>query len=460
LYMQFFPSLEDNKVILNKKHFKRSSKIKSKLSFGHFFSWNREELSGPFFIRLGSWKKAVLIESQSDFPEYKIGVPIDFFDNITIPNNIPFQILIDGIDIYLGPVIAILVNKNILKSKKKLKRYFDYFADYYNINGLIYLFSIENVNLENKTIVGYYYQPPTNYTNGKFIKGIFPYPDVIYRRKRVNANNAQYSALLEHLDGNIFNGSDFNKYQMWQALFSNPHLQIHLPETKLLRTVQDLNDLLYSYRTVYLKPVNGSFGRGLFTVTKTSSYYLFQNRKKKKVKISLNDRKKVAILLGKIQNGKPYLVQRSVAFTKENKNIDFRVIMQKDTSQKWKCSGIIARYGRTGNIYTNDTSKIMSGSEALKLTFSLNKKEIIRKLNEVVSISTTVCKTIELFYGNYGDFGIDLIIDENLHIWIIEVNVLHIHSIAYYLTDQLQMYQKVVTRPLEYAKSLTIFHQR
>jgi len=114
--------------------------------------------------------------------------------------------------------------------------------------------------------------------------------------------------------------------------------------------------------------------------------------------------------------------------------------------------------GFKSRIHTNNISYIGFGREALQIIFRLSPEQALEKENEMIRICTEACLIIERAYGHFGDVGIDVVVDENLKIWILEINKSHQHDIARYLQkDDPNMYNKLVSMPLEYAKALAGF---
>ncbi len=436
LKIKWVTELENNTIIL-------STELRSDFKI----------LSKSYFLHFGAWKKEVILKFDNSLSENIIGLPIRLMEDFVISDNLPYEIYIRGVNIYLGPVIAILANKKDL-TPKLLNKYWGYFLNYHQIKGLIYICSLNGINQSNKTVEGYYYKPPMNRDKAEFIEGVFPYPYVVYRRIKVS-NNFIYNDLIIHAKHRVFNQYRFNKYELWQALYSESQIRKHLPHTKLLINKKSLDMMLKLYGTVYLKPINGSFGKGIIKVMLTSEGYLFINWQN--IKKIIFNRKEVSAYLERIKNGREYIVQQDVGIIIEKKNIDFRVIMQKDENQNWSYSGTITRFGKIGRICTNDVSEISLGKDALQNVFSLSDKESYNKEHEIIEICTLACETIEYFFGNYGDVGIDIVIDSNLKVWILEINDLHQHILAAKLANYPQIYEKVITRPLEYAKSLAGF---
>ncbi|QIQ33364.1 hypothetical protein DER53_11780 [Parageobacillus toebii NBRC 107807] len=134
-------------------------------------------------------------------------------------------------------------------------------------------------------------------------------------------------------------------------------------------------------------------------------------------------------------------------------------LCKKNSSKHWNCSGIIARLGNRTEITANfDRSGIfLTGKEALRKVFQMNEREVFLKEQEMIDLCVSACKTFDQCGGNYADLGIDLIIDENLKVWLIEIHPLYDHQLPLYSIKDRQMYLKVVTAPFEYAKSLAGF---
>lgn len=400
-------------------------------------------------LHFGAWKKRVDVEFNDHLPQDTIGLPVHLKTEVTIPDQLPYEMYADGTDLHLGPVIALLISKKGL-TPGLLNEYRGYFANYQSIKGLIYLCSVNGINPRNKTVEGYYYNPQDNEDKAPWVQGIFPYPGVIYRRIRINKSGL-YDDLIVHTDRRIFNPYYLNKWELWESIRSNPLILDHLPHTKLLDNPQSLKEMMALYGSVYLKPANGSMGQGIVKLEKTSKGYLYINRYKGRTFINNED--KLWAFLRRMRNGRKYLIQQSVALTYQNKNVDFRVIMQKDGSKQWTCSGMIARYGKEGRFYTNDVSSISVGRDALRTVFPFNEEEAGRKEEEIISICTSACQLIEHKYGPFGDVGIDVTVDPNQKVWLLEINSRHQHMMPSYLQDDPQMYSRVLTRPLEYAKS-------
>lgn len=419
------------------------------------FPNSRRPEDNRVFFHFGSWVKKVDIQYDEHISENTIGLPVKFSQHITIPATIPYELFLDGPHIHVGPVIAFMVSRKKLTTKL-LDYYRVYVSNCQNLKGLIYVCSLNEINIANKTVQGYYYNPVrANRGKDPWEKGNFPYPGALYRKIRL-VNDIRYNDLSGRVGNKIFNSVNFNKLQLKEILTSDPQMRKHLPDTAPLKNVKALNKMLNLHGSVYLKPVKGAFGAGIQKVDRVKSRkdYIFIHRDGTKTVV--NKIRTVEKLFRRLTNSEHYLIQQSVAFISKNKHVDFRVIMQKDESENWKCSGIIARFGKERRIYTNDISSIQLGRAALRTTFQLDDDQASNKEQEIISICKQACVILEKFYGNYGDLGIDVVVDKALKVWLLEVNCQHQPEIAAPKEDP-QMFYTVITRPFEYAKALAGF---
>jgi len=230
----------------------------------------------------------------------------------------------------------------------------------------------------------------------------------------------------------------------------------HTPHTVRLNSNDNIKEMLDLYQAVYLKPATGRFGKGIQKIEKTPDGYLF----KEKIGIGKCCKGLAAVfqLVERYKKNKKYIIQQAIPNNYQSKPVDFRVILQKDGNLKWVCSGIIAKIGVRGRIYTNSISSIELGREVLQEIFGLSLEQTLKKEKEMIRICTKACLIIERTYGYFGDVGIDVVVDENLKVWVLEINKSHQHDITRYLqNDDPDMYNRVVSRPLEYAKALAGF---
>lgn len=403
--------------------------------------------SGTITLHLGAWTKTLKVLLLETLDENTIGLSHQLALSFTIPDTLPYDMYLEGDDLYLGPVIAVVVRKGEL-SQGRLKYWTDYCRNYHDIRGLIYFCMVHGIDTCTKTIKGYYYDPNEE---EQWKCGTFPYPGVVYQRTGISTDILQ--DLNMHTDGKVFNAYLFNKWEMWKVLSQAGFT--YTPHTAKFSDLKSLKEMLSLYPSVYLKPARGRFGIGILKVEKIPKGFLI--KKEYGSHQCEDDPAQVFQLINKYKKKREYIIQQSVPLIFERKPVDFRVILQKDKSQNWTCSGTIAKMGYEGFIYTNTTSAVYLATEALKMVFGLNPEQALEKENEIIRICKEACQIIENTYGIFGDVGIDVVVDENLNIWILEINKLHQHTMVKLLREDPDIYNRVITKPLEYAKALAGF---
>lgn len=398
-----------------------------------------------FSIRLGMREKKVSIK----LTESKhITLSPLLFEDITIPTNIPYEVNLNSNSLELGPVIALIVSRKKISTKKK-HSFKEYLQEYSSIKGLIYICSSSDFNHAKKRVKGYYYLPSSGNEAGVWVRGVFPYPSVVYRRVRIST---KIYNLLVGQGAKIFNGIQLNKWSLWDQFHHDLKLRSHLPYTAKLNQ-ENCKDIVDQYRVAYIKPIRRAAGKGIRMVEKKAGGYLLKNRHNK-TKICRTETELYQYIQPLIRKGN-YIIQQGIPFHYENSNVDFRVIMQRNILGQWICTGIIARYGKEGFICTNEAKVLELGTEALQKIFQLTKEEAKEKEQEIIRICNLFCYNLDTLWGGYADLGIDVLVDHSGHVWVLEINILHQHIMAKTILDNNYLYNKVITTPLRYAKSLS-----
>lgn len=414
-----------------------------------------EFLPKKLILNIGSFKRELNIIFTSSLDENCIGLSKTIFKTFSVPDTLEYEVKLEGRNLCLGPVICFLVSihkKYITASRlENLKVYYN---NYNNIKGLIFISASDQINIQNKTIEGFYY-------NGEsFEEGIFPYPGAVYRKTDIP--QCIYDDLINCIGDKLFNSYFFNKWETWETLSPCPLLKEHIPHTKKLDNLETLDEMLKLHQIVYLKQMKGCKGKGIIKAEKTEEGYKFTYRLKGTITIS--DSQEAENFIKELNEGNKrgdyYIVQQSIIVKKyQERPFDFRVVMQKDKAKQWGSSGIIARFGKRKSIATNF---LLSGyalpiHDALKKVFKMTEKEIFLKEQEIVSICMEACRVLENTIGNYGDLGIDVIMDSNKNVWVLEINKLHDHKFPLYSINDTEMYHRIISKPFEYAKALAGF---
>lgn len=425
-----------------------------KLAKQHF-----ERIPKKISVCSGAMQYEVSVSLETGLDKETILFSQDIFNNLLLPQELPYDIVLEQTEMKIGPVIGLLLHN---RDKKYTPWFFErcngYILDYQNIRGLLFVFSSEGIDVKNKTVSGYYFNPYAKEGETTWEKGIFSYPDVIYRR--IGIKDDIYEALSKEMGNKIFNYPWFGKKQMWNWLSDFDSVRQYLPETRSLKKIDDFFDMFKKYSEVYIKLAGGTKGFGLIKATLKGNAYLFRFNKKKEEKIFYTVEEVSAFIAELLAEPRPYLIQQSIdMLSYKERKIDFRFIMQKDHTKEWQCTGIIARFGKKGGIATNFQRAGFSRTfeEALKKATKLKYKEIYQKKQEMIQVCKKIACALDEMGNCYGDFGMDMAMDENLNVWIIEANNRrHEHRLPLFIHDE-QMYYEVKSNPVRYAKALAGF---
>ncbi|MBP3041244.1 YheC/YheD family protein [Bacillaceae bacterium Marseille-Q3522] len=375
-------------------------------------------------LKIGCWSKELVVLIDDDLPEGKIGIPKKITESFSIPDELPYDLVLTGRILSLGPIIGFVayLNHNTV-TPKRLERLKGRFSNYFEIKGLIFVCAVRGIDVEKRMIEGFYYNPTGENASSRWISGTFPYPDVIYKRHPLDAT--RYNDLISQIGDKVINSYYFCKGELSDYALTNKELAKFLPYTETLSGVEQLERMLAMYKSAYLKPRDGAGGRGILYISKNEDGGVLVTNRKKENTLFTNKEE----LTGYLENliHKKYIIQQCVSISHENRNVDFRVYAQKNGLQHWVCQGIIGRISKKDRIITNlkYTDKLLSGSSALKFLFNLNDDEVNKLINKIYCVCISTCQTLDKTVGNYGDVAIDCIIDSNYNIWILEINKLY-----------------------------------
>ena len=154
---------------------------------------------------------------------------------------------------------------------------------------------------------------------------------------------------------------------------------------------------------------------------------------------------------------KNYILQPSVAYKKGKRNLDFRVILQKDETKKWNYTGSICRVSIKNSIITNFKNKdsALDGLEALGSIYQLSPEQAKEKEEEMVQLCKGLVKAIEDKGVHLGDVAFDIIIDSKLRLWVLEIQIRY--GVFARRDVSPELFHKFMVTPLYYAKALAGF---
>ncbi|WP_456276637.1 YheC/YheD family endospore coat-associated protein [Bacillus sp. AK128] len=432
--------------VLNKKSKKQRILVSKE------FATRYNLTSKTFTLKIGQWSKQLPIVISSKISSHVIKLPKRIIP-FTLPSSLKYEVNVEKDIIHIGPVIGLLVKRKNSFTRKTLKKYKSRLRQYRKINGLVFVFSAAGINTENQTITGYYYSPKKK---SKWKKGIFPYPDSIFKRIRIKKD--LFNKLQQTMGNTIFNSHVFNKQKLWEVCSRESQTSQLVPDTMRYKSYKSILKMLKKHEHVYIKPVQGMQGNGIKMVkSKDGAFIITDHRRKRVVLHSKRELKKYC--KSKLTNKNGYLLQQGIATHYKGKHVDFRLYFQKDQNKEWICQGTVGRVSKKNSIVTNykHLSGLYTGKKAIKLLFGVNNKEAVRIINQTVQQCKKVGNLIDQEIGHYGDVVFDVIIDRNKRAWILEINNRIYGTKSLKKLKKRKTLRKIRTTPIKYAKSLAGF---
>ncbi|MEH7331966.1 YheC/YheD family protein [Neobacillus drentensis] len=406
-------------------------------------------------VNIGKWRQEVNVEFQKDLPDYVIGMASALILPFELPDQLQYEMKIQGRNIHLGPVIGFLAFREKQDMNiEALNQYLNYFTSYDHIKGLLFICAADSINYSNQTIEGFYYQGEGNGEEVVWKFGTFPFPDCLYLH--IDVNKTDYDQMVSIFGDSIVSTKLCNKWELWEWLHDDKQLLEHLPFTVLLEDIQNLDELLAEFGSAYIKPVEAGKGQNFFKVVKTGERYRFIDYFTLENNFDSCDEAK-EFLNAVLSNG-GYLVQQAVPVKRYDQRwLDFIVMMQKNARMDWKCSYIAAQFSEIGSTpsFSSKTAFTLNARDAFRKLFQMDEREVFLKEQEIIELCIYICKNLEKSGGNYAEMGIHIILDETQKLWLITISPLKDH-IALINSDK-QLYLKVVTAPFDYAKAFSGF---
>ncbi|WP_043933156.1 YheC/YheD family endospore coat-associated protein [Bacillus sp. EB01] len=329
--------------------------------------------------------------------------------------------------LYMGPLVGIFTTGLLESSVKPAGDRSDYFAKLLesctSLGAFGYLFTPQSIDWETSTVKGHILH------NGKWETRNLPFPAVIYDRvpSRRAEQHPQSRFAKERLVKDYFipwfNPGFFNKIDIHNRLRESSAARKYLPETVLYSSVSEVRRLLDKYGSVYLKPCDGSRGKGICQVIAelpgSTCYARFRNNQGENKLLKFPNLDALFSEMFSTKKRRNLLVQQRILLTKADGNaVDFRVHTNKDANGQWQVSAIAAKLAGNQSITTH--AGYGGQIHTLEELFGDKKAEIEQKLaNSALELSHILEQKLD---GITGEFGWDLCFDRNGRAWLLEAN--------------------------------------
>jgi len=319
----------------------------------------------------------------------------------------------------------------------------------------VFVFTPQDVDDGKELIRAQLYNPETKKWSRRWVR----FPNVIYDRCRIQKSH-RFEQLLAFRKRysylHFLNRPLRNKWTIYRALSKVPAFRVHLPATRLYQSAEDVSLMLKKYPTVYLKPINGTGGRGILRIERGREGGLLlqgRNHSRSIVQPKHISRGRLASALDSWdKKGNRYIVQQGLNIKLPIGRVhDYRMLVQKNGLGIWEVTGCAGRVGPLRSI----TSNLHGGGEAAPMNDLLrqwigNESDIrqIRQTAEAFGID--VARYLETTYGALCELALDLAIDRSGKIWLIEVNPKPAREV-FHQAGERDVYRKAIVRPIEYA---------
>lgn len=352
----------------------------------------------------------------------------DVIQFLSIPLFCRYEIALEGKEMILGPFIGIVPEKLEDCMKRRLKP--DISGDlsltqftyhYEEVGGAIVVFSEEGVDPAKETINGFMFNPEIK----SWVKGVYPYPAALFKKVRVSRELADYLHTKLGKE-RIFNTPVFDKWETHQLLTSLQQLRPFMPETVLYQKPKDIHMALEGFGQIYIKPVTGENGVGVQKVSRKGGRILVHYRKhdrNREYRFKTPDEAEI-YFEDVLRPGKFILQKALELYSKENRIIDFRLILVKIQDGQWKDMGLYARHGQPESVVSNMNAGAtpVRGETALRDLIQMTENETYEFRNRLSFIGMSIAHKLQEHTVQCGNLGIDIGIDRNKQIWVIEVN--------------------------------------
>lgn len=329
--------------------------------------------------------------------------------------------------------------------------------------GQIYMFTADSVDWKQSSVRGYMYSSSYG-GRGYWVPGTYALPDVVYDRiaSRNDEEREKIKTTMNRLKSlphmHYFNPSFLNKWEVHQMLSKIPDLNPYLPETHLLEQVT-LETMLVKYKTLFLKPANGSLGSGIIRVKANGmgkiNYTTYGvHRRSGQASNALDLLEKTS----RFRKERSYIVQQGLALATYRGSIfDLRIVYQKNAMGKWQIGKEFVRIAPGKSAIAN-MARGGTPTQSHKVLKRLYRQEeaVKEKKRLIKGLCNKIAAGIEKGSGqNFGELGLDIGLGQNGRPYLIEVNSKPRKTTETELS-QTDM-KNAFRRPLQYATYLAGF---
>lgn len=339
------------------------------------------------------------------------------------PATFEIQAYYKNHELCLGPFLTVLTE---MKIKKDLPPFFGSIHDFSNelhqygrqVGTVVFITSLSKYPHE-----GYYMK------EGEWVKARLPHSDFIYNRihsRRTENGKLFRQTFTEWTKSKsvLFNSRYISKWEAHEKLENATQLKAFLPKTTLYDK-SIFQEWLSQYNDLFIKPVNGSQGRGIIHVFQKDNNIIIENSNSpERTKLQYTSAIQAASDIQKWIKKKIFIIQESLPLiTLENKKIDFRFLCHKINNDEWKITSVVGRISGENQFVSNiaQGGKLSRPMDILHNHFTYERALLTYQLMKDLALE--VSRVIDLAFDEiFVELGIDIGVDSTGNPWLIEVN--------------------------------------
>ncbi|CAH1195256.1 Endospore coat-associated protein YheD [Paenibacillus auburnensis] len=232
-----------------------------------------------------------------------------------------------------------------------------------------------------------------------------------------------------------------SKWLKTKLLLQSASIRPYIPDTRKF-TRRNLEQMIYSYGMIYVKPERGTYGNGVIRAERGErGGFTYQYEETVRHFDTFDSFHQS---LAKKTGGRRYLIQKGIHLLKHNRRrFDIRVMVQLSPKGVWEATGIIGRLGHPRKIVTNYHSGGKPTAIETLLSTHLPAQKLTQLTGELSTLGVRMAAHMQKTYPKIVQIGVDVGLDRTLTPWIIEVNM----NPDPYIFNQLKnksMYKKVM----------------
>ncbi|WP_175616081.1 YheC/YheD family protein, partial [Piscibacillus halophilus] len=263
----------------------------------------------------------------------------------------------------------------------------------------------------------------------------------------------------------IFNYKVFEKWEMYNRMKKFKEVKPFLPVTEVYKDDVQLIDLINKYNDVYVKPIGGRGGKGIYNILKID-----EEKYKIKTTVGKNITEQVYENLNEVKNffisnfqKDKYIIQQTIDVKNNNKVFDFRVGYDKDLYGNWNRIMFVTRVGGNNSVVSNYKAggSLMYPEDALKEFYNLSDEKVEEYKEKIFKVGDIILNALEKTSKHFGKVALDLIMDKNGGVWLVEINMRYPDdTLKNSLDDDRETYKKIRLTNMQYCKYLSGFSNK